>query len=68
MQYAYMFFSFNSILVRLKVEARRRGYFSRVGFNSILVRLKDDQYRETATEIICFNSILVRLKAPAGSV
>ena len=55
--------SFNSILVRLKVEDNHRIGFGQQSFNSILVRLKDQcqcLYWETP---VSFNSILVRLKA-----
>ena len=59
----YVYYSFNSIVVRLKERNEKRKAEKARGFNSIVVRLKDSRWVSGLSRYpMSFNSIVVRLK------
>ncbi len=54
--------SFNSSLVRLRVEGHGLGSYRRAGFQFQLGSIKRRQYVFEARRLKCFNSSLVRLR------
>ena len=55
--------SFNSTMVRLKVDEKAAGCVAFISFNSTMVRLKARKKSRTRTGKHSFNSTMVRLKA-----